>query len=96
MANTAQPSQPVPPSSGMSPAQAAQAAKNAAVSGASGSSTFNGSTKISSISDLKSKDPKLYNLMMKGLALQVISQQNAANRKIKELNRKAREQAKEG
>lgn len=46
---------------------------------------------FSSMDELRTKYPELYNLMMQGQMISFIKKQERANDRLKELNRKARE-----
>lgn len=76
-------------------AQTQQAAEAAAASqkGQAGGN-FSAATTVSSIGELKSKAPQFFKAFEEGIAMNIIHEQQKHNQRMKELNRKAREQAK--
>lgn len=70
----------------------ATTAANAVGSNAENSTKqISGSDSFSSMDELKTKYPQLYNLMMQGQMISFIKKQERANDRLKEINRKARE-----
>lgn len=69
--------------------QTPTAATTLAVSGGGGSGGA-GSQNISSMDDLKNKQPKLYKLMLEGIGTTIVNEMKDHQDKIKEMNRKAR------
>lgn len=53
-------------------------------------------TTISSLEDLKAKAPKVYDAMMMSIAQNITSDMNSHQQRIKEMNRKARQDAGQG
>lgn len=54
---------------------------------------FTAATTISSMNDLRQKAPKIYNAMLQGLATNMVNEMKDHQARIKEMNRKAREDA---
>lgn len=55
-----------------------------------------GATKISSLEDLKKKAPKVWKAMMMGIGMSICKDMEKGQARIKELNRKARQEAHQG
>lgn len=85
-------------SESVNPVQAQQSTQAAAsnVKAKGGGGAVDSSTTISSMADLKEKAPKVYNAMMQGIATQIITQMQDASNRLKEMMRKARQEADEG
>lgn len=65
-------------------AGASSSASNPAAGGAN-SMELSGATTVSSMADLKKKSPKLYNMMMEGIAMDICNDMQHHQDKLKEL-----------
>lgn len=55
------------------------------------SSTLNGSTKLSTMDDIKKESPKLYNMMMQGIATNICNSMKDGQERIKKIMRESRQ-----
>jgi len=69
----------------------AQQAQNQAAGASNKSGDANASTMIRTVQDLKQKAPELYKATLQGIAWTVIRQVRRSARRLKEIQRKARE-----
>lgn len=91
--NPTDPVAPVGPQ-GSSPANALTSLPTTPMTGTSSSvAGMNSKQTINSIADLKAKQPELYNMMMQGIANTIINEMRDHQQKLKEIMRKAQQDA---
>ncbi len=76
--------------------QTQQAAEAGSASQSKGQAegNFSAATTVSSVGELRSKAPEFWKAFQEGIALNIIREQQKHNVRMKELNRKGREQSK--
>lgn len=60
---------------------------------AAGASSLSAATPIKSLEDLKTKSPKLYEMMMQGIAFNICNEMKDSQERLKEMMRDAERQA---
>lgn len=79
--------------SGAPEAGASAPANQAPPAGTQGQGQLRGDTQLKDMAELQKKSPKLYNLMMEGIAMNIVKDMREHQEKLKELMRKAEEDA---
>lgn len=77
-------------SSGVSPTASPSSTPGATAPSGGGGSGYSSKTSISSVGDLKSKAPEVYDAMLKGIAQSIISKMRQHQDHLKEMWNKAR------
>jgi hypothetical protein len=83
----------VPESTAAISSMTMETAKTPTIGGSSGSGELTGKSKIKSLAELKKKSPKLYNMMMQGIATNIVYEMKDHQERLKELMRKSEEDA---
>jgi len=73
------------------PAQDPTTAGNAAQANKTSKKSFDADTKISSVGDLREKAPEVFDKMMEGIAMNIISRMRKAQERLKKMWREGRQ-----